>query len=204
MIEQAREQTTDYFESRGWSVIRMPTGSPDLKNVVPGSPVLCSDERNPDDSSPAPSFFGGADGIAAQMPGDTHQERYDLGVDKILGSGFLPGSHGDKHHGDLGCAFRRAWIEGKFLWLPALSELEHKIIRGIHNFTHLILEGEHTANDFIINFEHGSALLPRRNHLVAELWYLLSLGIKLEPALELSAATAEILLPEDRRKLLIY
>lgn len=196
MVE-IKDQTVEFFRSRGWEIVLSPDDQVTLQKVVHGNPLKCADDRYDGSHSPAPAFFGGTGGIAALCAGiPTSEGRFLVAVDKIERSGFKPAIHGDEDHGDIrGCAFHKFWIEDKIPGLPQLSELQAKVTRLLHKFHHVNLKGPHKAMGFLVNFNEGFNAQPKE-YLVGDLWYPLSLGFDLEEILKLSAHAAELILPK--------
>lgn len=205
-------QIKDTFLRNGWREERIPYSKVHLSEVKSGQVVTCMDPRRDERTDPdllGPAAVGGALGLAYFLKGmsyaskKSYGERVELVVDKLGREGFSAGAHGDYVHGDIkGCKFSNALSVGQ---LPDEHIQEEELRRlildnGIH---HHLFSGTGDPRGLLLNHKEGTTVVPKRAKYVVDTWILDAIGIRPEAYQEVLMLIGRMLLPPDRRTLII-
>lgn len=200
-ITELRESLTP----RGWRVEYKPYRDFTIVSTVEGQTLSCMDPRRDQTTVPnllGPAIPGGVIGLATFLKGMSFERRVGKAVDLIEKGGFKAGTHGDLDHGDIqGCKYMSA------LSTRMLDEFvpEEEIRRLILAFgiNHHMLRGTGDPKGVLLNHKEGTAVIPVRSKYVIDTWLLDAIGVKPASYVEALDRTGRMLLPPQRRTLII-
>lgn len=206
-----------YFpEEKGWKTIEVGSDFVDMRRVVFGTHIRCIDRDfgftkieqryNPESVPLSPALPGALDGIASFLEG-TPEERMEEAAKRTVAAGFKPAYHGDYARGDDGCAYRRAYFEGRFEGLSPITKEEHRILTtkmGVHYVSLDRPEERKDPEGFILNEAKYWTVLPGGGRFYpVDLWFARMVGLRDERTLPMIAKCGELLLPQNNKTLFI-
>jgi len=217
-----KESLTRYFppEAR-YNVREVSPPEVDRRRIVRGHPLRCIDRHfgiqeggiyDPDAVPLSPAIPGAIDIIAATFNGSS-QERMASAVAVCEALGVRPADHSayiENDKGKLiasedGCAFRNALNANQLEGMKPLDQIQAVILKKRHAVHRAMLHRKPGRPlGMIINTEDDTTVLPNDGQFyVADLWFMLRVGMSQERALEALAQCADLLLPKDRRNILL-
>ncbi len=201
-----------FSPTKGWEVVEIKDSQIDRRPTIPGSQIRCIDKRygqtengyDPNIIPKGPAWLGGVDGISAFSSGICESRMRDaLNITRILGfDGHL---HGDEKNNDLGCAFRKALIDGN---LPDLSPLDLDDWRKVRDrwsipYTELHLSDKN-AEGFLFNQRPLTTGLPMDcRYYPIDFWFSRMVGIDSTQALSAVEKCGELILNHGNKTLYV-
>lgn len=140
---------TKVFRRKGFDVVSL--DRKDNLRPIPKNPaVICMDDREPEVGIKLP---GGVTFEAAFRTGGNESGIGDAIYENRFKRGYNPTAHGDDQHGARGCAFNRAWAEGRLEGaLPlyvSLDDLGRTVRKNDGRYD--TLTGAHNAHMLVLN-----------------------------------------------------
>lgn len=172
------------FKNAYWNIEYVPVGSLLLVPTTQGQYIRCIDPRYDNNSSPellGPAVPGGIFGVAYLMEDSPRfsgfTARLENAVNRVMGSGFRPASHGDFTNGEVkGCKMLYALIHGD-LKDANMTEEEVRQAIDLYDINHVMLNGRSKPEGFALNPYPDMALIPRRSMYVTNIGYLDKIGL---------------------------
>lgn len=198
------------FKKEGFGIEEALVSSLDRRTTVRGQYIRCIDPRIDDRTEPdqmGPAVAGGILGLAFLLEDSRVARGYLARLDRALRlvdeSNFRASTHGDLRSGAVkGCKLLYALTQ-KVLPGDSLTEKQVLDLIDANGIDHRLLAGTADPIGFAVNNEPNTTIIPRRKKYAADIWYLDELGLHPQNYARKLAHVAKLLLPEDRRNLIV-